>query len=161
MKRTQIPIQLIFFLIALFGFSACNTDQIDRALETDEAAGSISQTQGEPGSDASPEISVERIAKPKWKLLKSVKGKKSQKSPAFKVGSEEWKIRWEVKSRDNDDSEFIIIMHNKNDKQDSEIVAQQMGSGKDFADFTGGIGDEYYLDISSKQPYEVWIEEYK
>lgn len=143
---------------------ACSPEQLDRSLESGEASGSIASSGDAQSSDQQPtpdKINVERVAKPKWRLLKRFEGKSNKKTPSFKVQSEEWKINWRVQSRGKDDGEFIIILHNKRDKNDTEIVAQQVGSGEDFADFTGGIGEEYYLDVTSKQPYEIWIEEYR
>ena len=160
----MIAFRRFLFICCLLPLAACTPDQLDRSLGEGEAAGSIAAGEAPAAKPAKPdqaEISVERVAKPKWRLLKRFEGKANKKMPAFKINSEEWKIRWNVKSRGKDDGEFIIILHNKKDRNDSEIVAQQVGSGEDFADFTGGIGEEYYLDVSSKQPFEIWIEEYK
>lgn len=160
----MIDFRRIFFTCCCLLLAACTTEQLDRTLSDGESAGSIASsetTSTKPEKPEQSEISVERVAKPKWRLLKRFDGKANKKTAAFKVDAEEWKIRWNVKSRGKDDGEFIIILHNKKDKNDSEIVAQQVGSGEDFADFTGGIGEEYFLDVSSKQPFEIWVEEYK
>jgi hypothetical protein len=164
-KRQPHPMLRFIYPLLFVGIlylQSCSPEQLDRSIESGEAAGSIASSAKPSKGEQEPEkISVERVAKPKWKLLKRFEGKSNKKTSTFKVNAEEWKISWRVQSRGKDDGEFIIILHNKKDKNDSEIVAQQVGSGEDFADFTGGAGEEYYLDVTSKQPFEIWIEEYK
>jgi hypothetical protein len=148
---------LLFLLPLGLSLTACSEQQMDAAMDdTSNMKGSI--TAGDTPTDKEEELEVTRVSKPKWQKLANFSGSKGQKTKSFKVTGEEWKVEWDVKG--GSDEEFIIILKNRHDKDDSEIIANQSGKGKDFADFEGGKG-EYYLDISAKVPYTITISEFK
>jgi hypothetical protein len=136
---------------------ACSEGQMDAAVEGDAAEGVIS-AENKP---VVKEPDITRAAKPKWRKVATFTGKKGQKSPKFKVGGE-WKVEWDVKKGEGKkNSEFILILHNARDKNDSEIITTQVGPGKDFADFEQEAEAEYYFDINSELPYEIVVSEYR
>ncbi|MBX3101196.1 MAG: hypothetical protein KF690_01670 [Bacteroidetes bacterium] len=148
---------LLFILPLGLMFAACSEQQMDAAMDdNNNMKGSI--TAGDAAADNAEDMEVTRVSKPKWQKLANFNGSKNQKTKSFKVSGEEWKVEWDVKG--GSDEEFIIILKNRHDKDDSEIIANQSGKGKDFADFEGGKG-EYYLDISAKAPYSVTVSEFK
>jgi hypothetical protein len=145
----------VYLILALgaLATTACSVDQVDGALD-DGLEGSI--VAGDKKEENN--LDIQRAVKPRWKPVANFNGKQSKKTSTFKVTGETWKVEWDVKG--GSEEEFIIIMKNRHDREDSEIIANQIGSGADFVDFEGGQG-EYYLDISSKVPYTIKIEEYK
>lgn len=145
----------IFAFAASIGLAGCTESSMDRGLDGG-VEGSLAK--GADAEDVSPDIA--RVGKPRWKMLKEFTGTKNSTTSTFKVQGNEWKIEWEVESGKNDDSEFIVIMYNKANKEDSEIIATQVGPGKDRMDFEGGTG-EYYLDVSSKLPYHISVSEFR
>ena len=141
-----------------WAFVACSEGQMDAAVEGGAAEGVISAD----NKPAVKEPDITRAAKPKWRRVATFTGKKGQKSPKFKVGGGEWKVEWDVKKGGGkDNSEFILILHNARDKNDSEILTTQVGPGKDFADFEQAAEAEYYFDVNSELPYEITVSEYK
>jgi hypothetical protein len=158
---------------ALFiALSSCE-QQIDRSFEEDKVEGSLKSNNAatkpntnqktvsnDESEEAATVLEPERSKGKQWRQLAGFKGKKNQKTVGFKIKNAKWQIRWNVESDGKDDAEFLVIMHNLNDPEDSEFVAQQVGAGEGFTDFEGGKG-EYYLDITSAQPYSIVIEEYK
>ena len=171
---------LRFVLIALMAVwtTACSVDSMDSAVEGEQHSGSLatgdSSAEEEDGSPVDEEelddnsdndrkerrSSVARVAKPNWREVGLFKGKKSQKTKAFKVSGKEWKVEWNVKGPSRDESEFIIILVNNEDPEDQEILTTQVEGGSGFQVFEGGDG-KYDLDISSDRNYEVKISEYK
>lgn len=152
----------IFFLIS-FGLilSSCNRTEslIDTALSNSKenaTTASSNKTQLMNG-----DLGAERTkVKPKWRAIKKFKGKKSRKTESFKINGKEWKVSWKTKTPPNkEDAEFILLLKNRNNKEDSHVIANYTGSDEDFS-FLEGIG-EYYLQINSTQDYEITIHELK
>lgn len=163
--RINRVIILILTALTLIFFS-CGTDSVDNAVNEENESASVDNAHRPKNEDGEPTISDEadieptRLPKRNWKKIAEFFGAKSQKTKTFKVKGKEWKVSWNVEEKGNDNGEFIIILHNKKDKNDTEIIAQQKGSGEDFAPFEGGQG-EYYLEVQSTQPYSIEIHEYK
>lgn len=98
--------------------------------------------------------------KPKWRAIKKFKGKKSRKTEPFKISGKEWKVSWKTKTPEKkQDAEFILILKNRQNKEDSHVIANYTGSDEDFS-FLEGRG-EYYLQINSSQDYEITVHELK
>lgn len=155
----------LYIFIGVVWFTGCNTKQMDSALEGDGVETSIAEEKEKKNKAntravTGEKVDVERVAKPKWRQLCYFSGTKNKKSKPFKVNGKEWKISWNVKPGTKTDSEFILILHNKKDKEDTEIITTQIGPGEDFEIYEGGQG-EYYLDINSALPYQIEVLEYK
>lgn len=146
----------LLLCVALLG-TACSEQQMDAAMD-DGVEGSISAKGGAADQKEENNLDIERVEKPRWKPLINFSGKRNQKTKAFKVTGREWKVEWDVKG--GTEEEFIIMLKNRHDPEDFEIIANQIGAGQDFVDFEGGQG-EYYLDISSKAAYTIKIQEFK
>ncbi len=111
----------------------------------------------QPGSVLDGSIAKKDLKKKAvWKKVIAVKDVKSGKSKTFKINGSEWKIRWKTKPGKAGDDEFIVLLNDK-DNQTSEVIANVSGSDEDFA-FLEGKG-EYYLQITTGQPYEIVVEE--
>jgi len=163
----RLILGIIFITSSSAVITSCSTDSIDEAVEGEQETNSLPSSKrdkdknGDPiDSDGGAEIPPERIVGHKWRKVSEIRGTKSMKSKTFKIKGKEWKVNWVVEEKGDDNGEFIVILHNKKDKNDTEIIAQQTGSGPDFAPFEGGQG-EYYLEITSSQPYSIEIQEYK
>lgn len=162
MKKLLLSLSIVFFCSLI----ACSEEQIDNAVGNGNVEGSISDKSSDKKSKANTRTvagenaEVERVAKPKWRQICILSGKKNKKSKPFKITGKEWKIQWDVKQGAKKDAEFILILHSKQDKNDTEIITTQIGPGEDFEIYEGGKG-EYYLDINSSAPYQIEILEYK
>jgi hypothetical protein len=157
---------LIVFLILFVGI-ACSESAITEALEKDNNIENASKTSDLPEEksntllqDPSQKIEKPRKSSLRWKRVASWEGQKNKKTSPFEIKGKEWKIRWKVKKGKKNDSEFIIILQNNEDKDDKEIITQQIGPGEDDFVFEGGQG-VYYLEISSELPYIVEVLEYR
>lgn len=146
---------------------ACSESAITEALEKDNNIENSSKSSDLPAEknnalpqDPSQKVDKQRKSVHKWKKIASWEGQKSKKTSPFEIKGKEWKIRWKVKKGKKNDSEFIIILQNNEDKDDKEIITQQIGPGEDDFVFEGGQG-VYYLEIASELPYIVEILEYK
>ena len=160
-------IRWVVIIIALtLNLYSCGTDSVDSAVEQEGESASVQHAtnpkndSGETIEDEDSDLEPKRLPKRNWKKVAEFFGSKSSKTKTFKIKGKEWKINWSVEEKGNDNGEFIIILHNKKDKNDTEIIAQQTGSGADFAPFEGGQG-EYYLEVQSSQPYTIEIQEFK
>ncbi|MCS6905690.1 MAG: hypothetical protein RML72_05455 [Bacteroidia bacterium] len=156
----------ILFLFYAF-IVGCSESAITEAIEKDSNIEGSTAREAAPEEKSSTSLQdpAEKVEKPRktvrrWRKIASWEGSKSKKTQPFEVKGNEWKIRWKVKKGKKNDSEFIIILQNYEDKDDKEIIAQQVGPGEDDFTFEGGQGT-YILDITAEQPYIVEVFEYK
>lgn len=147
--------------MALVLSMASCSESIDSTLDEEQQSNTVNIPKNRNGDPEDPsQIPPERIVGHKWRKVSEFKGTRSMKTKTFKIKGKEWKVNWNVEEKGKDNGEFIVILHNKKDKNDTEIIAQQTGSGPDFAPFEGGQG-EYYLEVTSSQPYSIEVHEYK
>ena len=150
------------FIIAILTWGAavalvsCTPGQVDQQIESEKVEGSIRL-----GSEEDANLKPERLPKKKWRKVVAFKGKKNQKTDAFAISDGEWQIKWQVEPGRNEDAEFIVIMHNVNDTEDSEMVATQVGPGEDFVQYEPKSGGEFYFEVIAKSVYTITVEEFK
>lgn len=95
----------------------------------------------------------------KWVKLYNLKGSKSKKSKIFKITGKEWKISWKTTPQKNKEGEFILLLRDKRNKNDAEIIANVSGADEDTR-YLNSKGS-YYLVVSTNQNYEIFVEELK
>ena len=146
----QLIITMLVVLFA-FGCTKSNTETlVDEALSQSDN-GQIME--GSIGTQENPKI------KAQWRKVKSFKDTKSKKTETFKITGGEWKISWKTKPKKKKGSEFIIMLYDKKHPDAPEVIANVTGSDDDFTTLEGK--GAFYLDIKTKQPYEIKIEELK
>ena len=142
-------------------FSGCNRTEslIDTALSNSKENSTTAE--GNKARLLDGDLDAERTkVKPKWRAIKKFKGKKSKKTEPFKISGREWKVSWKTKTpAHKEDAEFILILKNRKNKEDSHVIANYTGSDEDFS-FLEGNG-EYFLQINSNQDYEITVHELK
>lgn len=92
-----------------------------------------------------------------WNKVYNLKGSKSKKSKVFKISGKEWKISWKTTPKNQKEGEFILLLRDKRNKSDAEIIANVTGADEDTR-YLNSKGS-YYLVINTNQNYEVWVEE--
>jgi hypothetical protein len=92
-----------------------------------------------------------------WHAVLAVNGKASRTSETFKISGQEWKISWKTTPVKGKEDEFIIILFDKANPDVSEIIVNVTGSDTDFA-YLEGKG-QFYLMVTTSQPYEIKIDE--
>jgi hypothetical protein len=146
MFRNVLRVVLVVLVATLA--LACNKAKLDQEAREKAEQGTILD-----GSIAKKDLKK----KPQWKPVFKVKDKKSQKTKVFKISGGEWKIRWRTVPGKKGDDEFIIMLNDRNNQDVAEIIANVTGADEDFA-YLEGKG-EYYLQVTTTQPYEIIIEE--
>jgi len=96
-------------VLVCFTLVSCSEQQIDSTIDDGNVEGSISDKKNKANtrSVTGENVDVERVAKPKWRQICLLSGKKNKKSKPFKITGKEWKIQWHVKPGAKKDSEFI------------------------------------------------------
>jgi hypothetical protein len=147
---------------------SCSINSVNDSLRSDQIDNSIGSGPDDPTEEKNTdgnENADAAITKPlpgkKWKVVERINGKKNKKSKPFRIRGKEWKVSWNLEDNTSPDAEFIVILHNKKDPSDTEIIANQIGNQDDFVPIQRGDGGEYYLDINAKGGYEITIEEYR
>lgn len=142
-------LRLFAIVVLAVSVTACN-----KAAKLEQDA----REQAEQGTILDGSIAKKDLKKkPQWKPVFKVKDKKSQKTKVFKISGGEWKIRWRTVPGKKGDDEFIIMLNDRNNQDVAEIIANVTGADEDFA-YLEGKG-EYYLQVTTTQPYEIIIEE--
>ncbi len=135
------------WLVAIALMIACNNlEQLDQHSTTEKEATILDESV----------VKKDLAIKPKWKQVILIKGKGPKESEIFRIRGKEWKIAWKTQSDETSD-EFILILYDKNNPENTEVIANTTGDSEDFV-YLEGKG-EYYLSINTKQSYEITIEE--
>jgi len=137
---------LIWLLATHLLMTSCGkTEQmIDDALDGNHAGSMV-------------EGNNKKSAKPKMSKIIGVKGTNAKKTKVFQIKGSEWKISWKTEPKSAKDGEFIILLKDKRNKDDAEIVANVTGEDEDYRYMTGK--GNYYLVINSNQKYEITVED--
>lgn len=144
----QIKIFISFFIliITLLGCNETRREAVNRAFN------------GEASSSNIAEGNEEKI-KLQWNKIYNLKGTKSKKSKVFKITGKEWKISWKTNPQKNKEGEFILLLRDKRNKSDAEIIANVTGADEDTR-YLNSKGN-YYLVVNTNQNYEITVEELK
>jgi hypothetical protein len=143
---TSLRTNIVFAVLVLFlGLTGC-----DGIQSAKEEAKSGNKLDGSIGGDK-----VEK--KLAWHNVIAVNGKASRTSETFKITGQEWKISWKTTALKGKEDEFIIILFDKSNPDVSEIIVNVTGTDTDFA-YLEGKG-QFYLMVTTSQPYEIKIDE--
>lgn len=140
---------LFSYFLWIFLFLGCNEtrrEAMNRAFNGEASTSNIAE-----GSDEKVQL--------KWVKLYNLKGTKSKKSKIFKITGKEWKISWKTTPQKNKEGEFILLLRDKRNKNDAEIIANVSGADEDTR-YLNSKGS-YYLVVSTNQNYEIFVEELK
>jgi hypothetical protein len=95
------------------------------------------------------------ISKNDFRSIAKWEGSAQKNTETFSVDMNEWIINWETRG----DSNFAITVYNADTNDMVELVANIIGSGKDYSVIRGK--GRYYLKISSSQYYFIEVSEKK
>lgn len=139
---------IIFFILILniLGCKETRREALNRAFNGEASTSNITE-----GSEEKLNL--------KWNKVYNLKGNKSKKSKVFKITGKEWKISWKTTPTKNKDGEFILLLRDKRNKSDAEIIANVIGADEDTR-YLNSKGN-YYLVVNTNQNYEIWVEELK
>ena len=151
LTKTRNHLILFMMLLSGFMFAACSESSIDRAIENEEVAGSITE-----GAEEAQEADATVSLQPRWQSVMQVEGREDKKSKRFKINSPEWRISWHTEPAE-EDAEFLIFLYDLENPDFEEIIAVSPES--DMAEMKGK-GD-FVLEVRASQPYEVDIKEYR
>jgi hypothetical protein len=102
-------------------------------------------------------IGVEAIGKAEIKsddslrLIKKWEGSAQKNTETFEIKTQEWIVRWSTSGTSN----FSITVHNADTGRMVDLIANIIGSGQDYSVMRGK--GNYYLEISTSQPYIIEI----
>ncbi len=136
----------IFILLGLTGCNETRREAMNRALNGEASTSNIAEGN-------------EEKLKLKWNKIYNLKGTKSKKSKVFKITGKEWKISWKTTPQKSKEGEFILLLRDKRNKSDAEIIANVTGADEDTR-YLNSKGN-YYLVVNTNQNYEVFVEELK
>jgi len=139
--------KILSFFMLIFTLLSCNEtrrEAVNRAFNGEASTSNIAE-----GND-------EKL-KLVWNKIYNLKGSKSKKSKVFKISGKEWKISWKTTPQKNKEGEFILLLRDKRNKSDAEIIANVTGADEDTR-YLSSKGN-YYLVVNTNQNYEVWVEE--
>lgn len=88
-----------------------------------------------------------------WQRVASFKGNSDKKTNTFRITSEEWRIRWSVKSED-----ITIYVYNS-DGTLMDMITSVFGDEEGVVNYM--YSGDYYLTIKASQPYTVTVEQKK
>lgn len=144
--RSMIFIKFFLVIFILLGCNETRREAVNRALNGEASTSNIAE-----GS--------EEKVKLKWNKIYNFKGTKSKKSKVFKITGKEWKISWKTTPQKNKEGEFILLLRDKRNKSDAEIIANVIGADEDTR-YLNSKGN-YYLVVNTNQNYEIFVEELK
>jgi hypothetical protein len=139
--------KIFVFTLSFFILISCNEtrrEAIDRVYNGEASTSNIAE-----GSEKKLQF--------QWNKVYNLKGSKSKKSKVFKISGKEWKISWKTTPKNQKEGEFILLLRDKRNKSDAEIIANVTGADEDTR-YLNSKGS-YYLVINTNQNYEVWVEE--
>jgi hypothetical protein len=83
-------------------------------------------------------------------------GQADRRSKAFSIDSDKWRITWKTQPNDRD-GEFIVMLYDQQNPGEPLIITNSPEN--DMSDVEGnGV---YYLEVTSSQPYQIEITEFK
>ena len=139
--------KMFVFTLSFFILISCNEtrrEAIDKVYSGEASTSNIAE-----GSEKKLQF--------QWNKVYNLKGSKSKKSKVFKISGKEWKISWKTTPKNQKEGEFILLLRDKRNKSDAEIIANVTGADEDTR-YLNSKGS-YYLVINTNQNYEVWVEE--
>lgn len=144
--RSTIFIRFFLLISLLVGCNETRKEAMNRALNGEASSSNIAE-------------GTEEKIKLKWNKIYNLKGTKSKKSKVFKITGKEWKISWRTTPQKNKEGEFILLLRDKRNKSDAEIIANVTGADEDTR-YLNSKGN-YYLVVNTNQNYEIFVEELK
>lgn len=133
-------------LIYMAGCKGTGQEAYERAMQGQASTSTITDSEAQS-------------LKLQWSKVIKLKANTSKKSKVFKIQGKEWKISWKTTPKKGKEGEFILLLRDKRNKNDAEIIANVTGADEDTR-YLNSKGS-YYLVINTNQNYEVWVEELK
>lgn len=146
----HLAIFVLFMVIAAVGFMTPNNSTT--TSKTTEPPTTTSGSNSASTPQPTPEDPVTT-----WYEVTSFEGNSHKNTETFNVSGYEWRINWSTEpDPEYGDSNFVVFVHNEKDGND-DLAVNIIGAGGDTT-YMRGSGD-YYLEIKTRQPYEITIEE--
>jgi hypothetical protein len=138
---------VVFVLLLIGGMALASSDSPNDTSKVSTPATQVSNVAVEHKEETPAQSSTPQV-------VGSWSGNGIKTTDTFHVSSEKWTIRWDTKSGEYGDMNFIIYVYKDNGSL-KDLAANVIGASNDKT-IMRGSGD-YYLKIVTSQPYTVEV----
>jgi hypothetical protein len=145
----------IILVVGMFFYFDSRVKKLEEVITPSSATGGTS-TPVVPGEEIKKEefVEPEEVPEESWKAVTSFNGKGSQKTDAFSISANQWRIKWEVSLLSGKTGKFLLKVIHANNNQIETTVDFQPSEVKteNYSEYIyiNKGQDDFYLDIEAE-----------